>query len=174
MHARSFSIGALALAIASLSARVAAFHVESGTACSAVGDACSYVSNDSSTGGSKSNTVQGFCAPDLTCASNGATCTSDDQCFNYCGGGVCGGAGAGCNTQDAFELNQTGIACDSGYTCSSNGNPGTCEASSTKPKSNAVDAPVSNASAKARRTKRRIPEFEHRQVRADDIRAKFH
>jgi hypothetical protein len=70
------------------------------------------VSNDSSAGGSSSVVVSGFCASDNVCASNGAQCSSDDQCYNYCGtDGVCGGEGAGCNTQSAFEAGQSGIAC---------------------------------------------------------------
>lgn len=43
------------------------------------------ISNDSSNNGSATTTVNGFCAPDLLCASNGAKCSSDDECFNYCG-----------------------------------------------------------------------------------------
>ena len=40
------------------------------------------VSNDSSTGGSATTTVNGFCAPDLHCASQGAKCDDDESCFS--------------------------------------------------------------------------------------------
>lgn len=43
------------------------------------------ISDDSTGGGAASTTVHGFCAPDLHCASNGATCANDDECYNYCG-----------------------------------------------------------------------------------------
>lgn len=40
-------------------------------------------------------TVNGNCSPSTSrCADNGATCSSDSQCYNFCGNdGVCGGRG---------------------------------------------------------------------------------
>lgn len=108
MHA-TLSIGCLILALSAFSANVRAFHVESGTPCTTVGSACSCrslppdaskdlrhvmltgffcdtdISNDSTGGGAADTTVHGYCAPDLHCASNGATCANDDECYNYCG-----------------------------------------------------------------------------------------
>lgn len=165
MHAKT-TIGAIALLFNALA--VSAFHVESGTACDTVGAACSYISNDESAGGSSNTVVSGFCASDNVCASNGATCSSDDQCYNYCGSdGICGGEGAGCNTQSTFEAGQTGIACGGDYTCSANGAVGQCELSPT-----AAAPGVSQANA--RRVKRRMNDssaIHARQVRSSDLRS---
>lgn len=168
MHA-TLSIGSLFLALSAFSAGVRAFHVESGTPCTTVGSACSYVSNDSSGGGSADTTVHGYCAPDLHCASNGATCANDDECYNYCGSGVCGGQGAGCNSQDTFALGQPGISCSGDYTCSEEGAVGQCLPSSE------VKLVATNAAApsqRARRHRRRSTQVQQRQVRAADLRAR--
>ena len=112
MHPTTFSIGTFLLALTALTAHIHAFHVESGTTCPTANAPCkcksrfhSYsfiiftfsidtrpmlgdkidISDDSSTGASKSTVVDGFCASNLICASNGAKCSSDDQCYNYCG-----------------------------------------------------------------------------------------
>lgn len=164
MHAKT-TIGAIALLLNALT--VSAFHVESGTACDTVGAACSYISNDSSAGGSSSTVVSGFCASDNVCASNGATCSSDEECYNYCGtDGTCGGEGAGCNTQSNFEAGQSGIACGGDFTCSANGTAGKCEASASA-------AAPGASQANARRVKRRMNDnaFHARQVRSSDLRS---
>lgn len=167
MHAKTATLGAIALLFNALTAH--AFHVESGIACDSVGAACSYVSDDSSAGGSATTVVNGFCASDKVCASNGAQCSSDDECYNYCGtDGICGGAGAGCNTQSTFEPGQSGIACGGDFTCSANGEVGTCEVSNE-----VKAAAVPGASVAARRFKRRLDEasYHARQVRSSDLRA---
>jgi len=174
MHSTTVAI-VLALAAA---LQINAFHVESGTSCSSAGATCSYISNDSSNNGSATTAVNGFCAPDLLCASNGAKCSNDDECFNYCGSdGTCGGEGAGCNTQATFSPGQTGIACGDGFSCSSTaGAVGSCQVGSatpaTTPKANAVDsAAAAGASQQTRRNKRRLsPEYHAHQVKARDLR----
>lgn len=185
---KTMTIGALLFALNALTAQ--AFHVEYGTSCSTVGEACSYVSNDSSTGGDEFTTVNGFCAPDLHCASQGAKCTSDDSCFNYCGtDGMCGGEGAGCNTQLDFVPGQPFIACDNSgdFRCTAtSGNVGQClpsdqvtlaEVDDTTDSTPTADAPVAGASqVNARRSKRRLDNetvYHQNQVRSEDLRRAF-
>jgi len=180
------SAGALLVLLNALSAY--SFHVEYGTECSTVGAACSYVSNDSSTGGSATTTVNGFCAPDLHCASQGAKCDDDDSCFNYCGtDGTCGGEGAGCNTQAAFLPGQAGIACDSeAFACTATGGSvGQClpkdqvKIQAVDETDDSTEEPASPAAsqANARRTKRRLSDsldaYMNHQVRSSDLRRAF-
>ncbi|CAD6578619.1 MAG: hypothetical protein CYPHOPRED_000638 [Cyphobasidiales sp. Tagirdzhanova-0007] len=207
MHSNALSLGPLLLAFVALSTHTAAFHVESGTSCSTPGAACTCtsafcmlcliqtqtnpappkdISDDASTGGSASTVVNGFCASDNICASNGAKCSDNNACYNYCGtDGLCGGAGAGCNTQSLFSAGQSGIACADDFTCTENGSVGVCKPSSQVTLSSASPASsslaestssattgssLSNPSSLARRAKRRMPFYHHRQVRAADLR----
>merc|ERR1712130_240077 len=165
MHAKTTIGATIALLLNAIA--VNAFHVESRISCDTVGAACQYVSDDSSAGGSSSTIVNGFCASDNVCASNGATCSSDDNCYNYCGtDGICGGEGAGCNTQSTFEAGQTGIACGSDFTCSAHDSVGKCEAAATA-------AAPGASQANTRRFKRRMNDsaLHARQVRSSDLRA---
>ncbi|EJU02019.1 hypothetical protein DACRYDRAFT_107740 [Dacryopinax primogenitus] len=108
-----------------LTALVLAFNEVPGPSCEGTGNACSY---SYVSGGGDTVTVNGFCAPNGFCADNGAACTTSDQCYDYCGNGVCGGLGATCDSTDAFSHNQFSIACytDGGYTCNADGSTGQC------------------------------------------------
>lgn len=106
---------------------VRAFHFAAGTPCSGTG-VCSYeyVIDGTAT----VVTVNGFCSPSGICAANGATCTADEQCFNYCGftSGVCGGVGALCNSQDVTDPEgQVAITCNTPFAiCSEDTEQGIC------------------------------------------------
>jgi len=119
------------LAVSFLATLSAAFQDVPGTACTTTGSACSYSYTDSNTGNDV--TVTSTCAPDGYCADNGASCTTDDNCYDYCGtDGVCGGEGAQCNTQAATEYDQFDVACDTpGFTCTTEGTTGTCVAAAS-------------------------------------------
>ncbi|KZO93546.1 hypothetical protein CALVIDRAFT_251366 [Calocera viscosa TUFC12733] len=87
-----------------------------GGPCTVVGSSCSWVALN---GDENLQTFNGFCAPDLYCGDNGATCTSDDSCYDYCGtDGTCGGNGAACNSNEAFAHGQGDITCFTpAFTC---------------------------------------------------------
>jgi len=106
-------------------AAVLAFQEVAGPSCSGTGTACSYSYIDSN---DDTVTVTSTCAANGFCADNGATCTIDDNCYDYCGtDGTCGGLGASCDSQAANAHNQFDITCDTpAFVCSTDGSTGSC------------------------------------------------
>jgi len=127
----SFRAIATTLSLLGAASYVYAFAEEGGGPCDTVGEACSWQSFNSA---GNIVTFNGFCAPDLFCGDNGASCTTDDNCYDFCGAGICGGEGSTCTSTVPFAHNQEEIACFTpGFTCTTD-DPnvsGTCVAAPT-------------------------------------------
>ncbi|KAH8928278.1 hypothetical protein BT69DRAFT_578779 [Atractiella rhizophila] len=76
------------------------FQYSPGTRCKTPGEPCSY--EYIPFGQPPAERVTGFCAPNGFCMDNGAKCQSDDECFGWCGNGICGGHSALCNTKRKY------------------------------------------------------------------------
>jgi len=115
----SFRSIATAISLLGAAAYVSAFAEGPGGACDTVGAACTWEAENSS---GAPTTFSGFCAPDLICGDNGASCTTDDNCYDFCGttSGLCGGEGAVCTSTAPFSTGQEEITCFTpGFTCTS-------------------------------------------------------
>lgn len=115
-------------------------------------EACSYTyTGQNMEGADVSVTASGFCNAAGVCLGNGAVCSNDDQCYNYCGAttGTCGGAGATCYSQ---STDAGFVTCNSpGYVCSvdcDDENFGNC------PEAGTCLFAASQAAARFRKTRR--------------------
>ncbi|KAI5479629.1 priA protein [Pseudohyphozyma bogoriensis] len=116
------SLARVSVAVLALVSLAAGFQLEGGPACSPRAGCPAYTYTFVNGNGiTQTVTVTGTqCAPKYALNAFGATCTTDDECYNGCGDdGICGGVGSGCNSQDPFTHNQGDIACyNPGFICS--------------------------------------------------------